>query len=81
MIFNSYTFVFAFLPDVLSLFILLRRNNDTQLITALLVIASLVYCAWWKFDYIYLLLLSILVNYFIRQKVINGTKIGVGSGK
>ena len=73
MIFNSYIFICAFLPIVLSLYIFFRRSSHTQLITALLVTASLFYYAWWEFSYIYLLLLSISVNYTIGRKIIGST--------
>ena len=74
MIFNSYIFVFAFLPIVLSLYIFFRRSGHNQLVVTLLVSASLFYYAWWEFNYIYLLLLSISVNYTIGSKIIGKIK-------
>ena len=73
MIFNSYIFICAFLPIVLSLYIFFRRSGHNQLVVTLLVSASLFYYAWWEFNYIYLLLLSISVNYTIGRKIIRST--------
>ena len=62
MLYNSFLFVFAFLPVSLAVFYLLRRANRTWAIVAL-VVFSFVYYAYWNPKYLLLLLGSILGNY------------------
>jgi uncharacterized protein (TIGR03382 family) len=47
MLFNSYTFLFGFLPVVLAGFYVLgARRREWALLW--LIAASLVFCAWWR---------------------------------
>ena len=62
MLFNSYVFVFVFLPIVLGVYYLIRKHPARTWTIAWLVLASLVYYAWWKPAFLLLLLLSIAVN-------------------
>jgi len=62
MLFNSFSFLFLFLPIVtLGFFALARRNQ--VLAAGWLAAASLVFYGWWAVEYIPLLLASILFNY------------------
>lgn len=63
MLFNSFQFIFIFLPITLYIFYLLRKyiNNDLSII--FLVVASLIFYAYWKYQYVYLLIISIILNY------------------
>lgn len=60
MLFSSIVFLFTFLPDVMILYYLLpvRFRN------VILLLASLVFYAWGEPVYLFLMLLSILFNYF-----------------
>jgi D-alanyl-lipoteichoic acid acyltransferase DltB (MBOAT superfamily) len=51
-LFNSYVFLFAFLPVVLAGYAWLRRHPERRWTIAWLVIASLVYYAWWKPEFL-----------------------------
>jgi D-alanyl-lipoteichoic acid acyltransferase DltB (MBOAT superfamily) len=62
MLFNSYTFIFVFLPVVLLGFFWLARSGQT-LATAWLAFASLFFYGYWNPAYVGLLLLSIIANY------------------
>ena len=62
MLFNSYVFVFAFLPLVFGVYCLVRKHPTRTWTIAWLVLASLVYYAWWKPEFLLLLVLSITVN-------------------
>ena len=62
MLFNSYTFIFAFLPVTLAGFFVLGRFQP-KLATAWLVAASLFFYGWWNPLYVGLLVLSICFNY------------------
>ena len=62
MIFNSYVFIFAFLPVVIFVFYSLGRYSH-HLATLWLTAASLFFYGWWDARFLGLLLSSILVNY------------------
>lgn len=63
MLFNSWEFVFIFLPITLVVYFTLTRCRQTKLATASLVAASLVFYSYWDIRYLPLLLGSILFNY------------------
>ena len=62
MLYNSFLFVFAFLPASLVAYYTLRRINGTWAIVAL-VVFSFVYYGYWNPKYLLLLIGSILGNY------------------
>lgn len=62
MLFNSYEFLFAYLPVVLLGFFLIARK-DRMLAAAWLVAASLFFYGWWNPKFVALLLASIVFNY------------------
>src|SRR3990172_11081669 len=62
MLFNSYVFIFAFLPVTLAGFFLLGRFQP-RLAAAWLTAASLFFYGWWNPVYVWLLALSIVFNY------------------
>ncbi len=74
MLFSSYIFVFAFLPLTLAGYFLLSRVKSALPQRIFLIIASLVFYAWFEWKYIFLIASSILINYLIAT-VINRTKI------
>ena len=70
MLFNSYVFVFAFLPlTLLGFHLLTRRSTGGAWVKAWLVAASLVYYAWWKPPYLILLIGSMLFNFALGMAV------------
>ncbi len=62
MLFNSYPFVFLFLPITLAGFFALGRQSR-GLAIAWLALASLFFYGWWNPAYVALLLASITFNY------------------
>lgn len=62
MIFNSYAFIFAFLPVVIFVFYGLGRYSH-YLATFWLAVASLFFYGWWDVRFVSLLLSSIAFNY------------------
>lgn len=64
MLFNSYTFLFGFLPVVLAIFFVLGRYSRIWA-SAWLTAASVFFYGWWNPAYVGLLLGSILFNYVI----------------
>ncbi len=60
MLFSSMTFVFMFLPIVLVLYLVTKK----ELHNPILLIASIIFYAWGEPKYLAIILLTILVNYF-----------------
>jgi D-alanyl-lipoteichoic acid acyltransferase DltB (MBOAT superfamily) len=70
MLFNSYEFIFLFLPITFLIYFLLNRKKLTIGSKSWLVAASLFFYGWWNVKYLPLILGSILFNYAI------GTTLG-----
>ena len=70
MLFNSYTFIFLFLPIVLGGYALACRIG-TRAGMAWLVVASLFFYGWWNPVYLWLILGSVGVNYFFGCALTN----------
>jgi alginate O-acetyltransferase complex protein AlgI len=62
MLFNSYDFILVFLPAVLA-FVYLLRGFGRRWLEVLLILASLLFYAWWDVRYLPLLIGSVIVNY------------------
>ena len=60
MLFSSMTFVFMFLPIVLALYLVTKK----ELHNPILLIASIIFYAWGEPKYLAIMLLTILVNFF-----------------
>lgn len=60
MLFSTMTFIYVFLPIVLLLYILTKK----ELHNSILLIASIIFYAWGEPKYLAIMLLTILVNYF-----------------
>ncbi len=69
MLFNSEPFVLGFLPLALGGFFLLGRIGGTRAALAWIVLASLVFYAWWNPPFVLLLAGSILGNYAIGERI------------
>lgn len=63
MLFNSYLYIFIFLPVVYLGFLGLTRFSSYKWVVTWLVVASLFFYGWWNPVYLGLLGISILVNY------------------
>ena len=63
MLFNSYIFLFVFLPIVLGIYFPLRLTNRERAAKLFLIAASLFFYGWWEWKYVPLVLISIGVNY------------------
>jgi alginate O-acetyltransferase complex protein AlgI len=78
MLFNSYEFIFGFLPVVLMVFFLLGRTNR-KLAAAWLAVASLLFYGYWSPKYVPLLLASVFFNYFCGRAI--ARRAGTTSGR
>ncbi len=65
MLFNSYVFIFAFLPITFFIYFWLNKKRFTYASKAWMVFASLFFYSWWNIIYLPLILGSILFNFSI----------------
>lgn len=70
MLFNSYAFIFLFLPITFTVYFVLNRKKLTLAAKAWLVFASLFFYGYWNPVYIPLILGSILFNYAVGSILI-----------
>lgn len=77
MLFNSYTFIFIYLPVVLVVFHYFGSRGNVRISIAWLVAASLFFYGWWNPKYLGLILGSIFFNYAVGSLLCNSknTKI------
>ncbi|NHE55649.1 MBOAT family O-acyltransferase [Cyclobacterium plantarum] len=74
MLFNSFLFLFVFLPIVLLGFYGLGPKVNLSVIIRWLFLCSLFFYGWWKPLYLILIGLSIVFNFFISKEVAKGKK-------
>jgi len=65
MLFNSYIFIFLFLPLSFFIYFYLNRKRLTEASKGFLVLSSLFFYSWWNTVYLPLILGSMLFNYII----------------
>jgi alginate O-acetyltransferase complex protein AlgI len=82
MLFNSFEFIFLFLPLAAAGFYLLRARSQTGSAAMMfLVLASLFFYGWWDVRYLAVIITSIAVNYSIGRHIIALRKSGRAGGK
>lgn len=69
MLFNSYEFIFLFLPISIIVYFWLNKKRLTQAGKAWLVFVSLFFYSWWDISYLPLILGSILFNFTIGTTI------------
>lgn len=74
MLFNSYEFIFTFLPISFFVYFYLNNKRLTTAAKVWLVFASLFFYSWWNIMYLPLILISVLFNYTITNKMIEYDK-------
>jgi len=70
-LFNSYEFIFVFLPISFFVYFYLNHKRLTVASKAWLILTSLFFYSWWNIAYLPLILISILFNYTI-SRIISG---------
>ena len=65
MLFNSYVFIFAFLPITFFIYFYLNSKRLTEAAKAFLVLTSLFFYSWWNIAYLPIILVSMLFNYIV----------------
>ena len=71
MLFNSYLFIFLFLPITLLVFFSIGSRGHHRIAIAWLIGASLFFYGWWNPAYLGLILASILFNYAVGVALAN----------
>lgn len=69
MLFNSYEFIFIFLPITLIVFFAFTRFRLTKAALIWLTIASLAFYGYWSIAYVPLLLISVIGNYYFGKYI------------
>jgi D-alanyl-lipoteichoic acid acyltransferase DltB (MBOAT superfamily) len=69
MLFNSYEFIFAFLPVAFALYFLLLQFGRGNAASIALIGCSLFFYSWWNVIYLPLIVLSICTNFLIGSKI------------
>jgi len=69
LLFNSYIFIFAFLPVTFFIYFFLNKKRLTEASKGFLVFSSLFFYSWWNIAYLPLILSSLLFNYIIGQSL------------
>jgi len=69
MLFNSYEFIFFFLPITFFIYFYLNKKRLTEVSKGFLVFASLFYYSWWNIAYLPLILVSMLFNYALGNQL------------
>lgn len=69
MLFNSYEFIFLYLPIVFLLFFAIAQYCGRRTATVWLVLASFFFYGWWDWRYVPLLFASICFNYWIGGQI------------
>jgi alginate O-acetyltransferase complex protein AlgI len=70
LIFNSYEFIFGFLPIVLTVYYFIKKSNNHSFISWWLICASLFFYGFWNEYYLLLITLSIFINYLLGTTLI-----------
>ena len=65
MLFNSYEFIFLFLPITFFIYFYLNSKRLTEISKGFLVFSSLFFYSWWNIVYLPIILVSMLFNYVI----------------
>ena len=81
MLFNSYIFIFIFLPVTLLGFFAIGGRGHHRIAIAWLVAASLFFYGWWNPAYLGLILFSILFNYAFGVSLANNYEVATAARK
>ena len=67
MLFNSYIFIFVFLPSTLLIYFYINSKNLIQHGKLFLVLSSLFFYSWWNIIYLPIIVVSIFFNYSLGK--------------
>lgn len=81
MLFNSYEFIFLFLPVTLVGFFYIGSQYNARASILWLTIASLIFYGYWNPPSLILIVLSMMFNYAVGTALINRNSVNISSGK
>jgi len=67
MLFNSYEFIFLFLPLTFAIYFYLNHKRLTEASNAFLICSSLFFYSWWNVVYLPIILVSTMFNYIVGR--------------
>ena len=70
MLFNSFSFIFLFLPMTIAVYYCCAKMRMQKCATTTLLMASLVFYVYWDIKYLLLLLFSIIFNYLLSRWIV-----------
>ncbi|MFZ6658587.1 MBOAT family O-acyltransferase [Undibacterium sp. TJN19] len=76
MLFNSFGFLFAFLPITLLIWQILKQKAGIRIALTWLALASLVFYAVWDVRYLFVLLTSITINFWLGGRILRARAAG-----
>jgi D-alanyl-lipoteichoic acid acyltransferase DltB (MBOAT superfamily) len=71
LLFNSYEFIFAFLPITFLIYFYLNHKRLTEASKVFLAFSSLFFYSWWNIAYLPIILLSMIFNYIVGKYLNN----------
>ncbi len=74
MLFNSYEFIFVFLPITFFIYFYLNHKRQTEASKGFLVFSSLFFYSWWNIAYLPIILSSMLFNYVLGTSLAREVK-------
>ena len=74
MLFNSYEFIFIFLPITFFIYFYLNKKKLTEASKGFLVFSSLFFYSWWNIAYLPIILSSMLFNYVVGNTLAKSGK-------
>ena len=74
MLFNSFNFIFVFLPISISVFYFLLKFNNLKYCVLWLILCSLFFYGWWNLIYLILIISSVSFNYILSSHLIKKNK-------
>ena len=74
MLFNSFVFLGVFLPITLIMWFLLKHLWGIRIALAGLILASFIFYATWNISFLFILLGSISVNFWLAQQILSSRK-------
>ena len=69
MLFNSFSFIFIFLPITFIIYFYLNSKKMTEASKSFLALSSLFFYSWWNIIYLPLILISMVFNYMIGMSL------------
>ena len=81
MLFNSFEFIFLFLPITFFIYFYLNKKKLITISKIFLVLSSLFFYSWWNIVYLPLILLSMMFNFTLGKLILNNKRSKILSKK